>query len=132
MARAPRGSLQREGYEPRTIERRNPRYVIIGKRLAYLRESVNNETIEDLAQYVDASASAIRQWDCGQTVPSIDNMDRIADHYCVSLDYLRCREFNALTDDQLRSLPDEVVLRRPGIEPKRYTFTAIEVAPFLR
>jgi transcriptional regulator with XRE-family HTH domain len=132
MARARRGSLKREGYEPRTIERRDPRYVTIGRRLEFLRRVVNNESIEELAKHVDASPSAIRQWDIGQTVPSVENMERIANHYQVSLDYLRCLEFLGLSEAQLRALPEEIVLRRPGMESKRFLYTAVEVAPLLR
>jgi transcriptional regulator with XRE-family HTH domain len=109
------------------MEQRNPRHVIIGRRLEFLRRIVNNESREDLARHVEASPSAIRQWDCGQTIPSAENMIKVMEHYLVSLDYLWCVEFNGLSDDQLRALPASLILRRPNVEAKHFRLVATEV-----
>jgi transcriptional regulator with XRE-family HTH domain len=111
----------------------NPRNTVIGRRIEYLRRDVNKETLEDLARHVDASPSAIRQWQTGRTLPSADNMIRIAEHYLVSLDYLLCREFHDLSYEELINLPDEKIKRKPSTEQKaRFKYVAVEQPPFLR
>lgn len=57
------------------------------KRLKSLRESKNLKQIE-LAKHFKVSQSTIAMWETGKRDPDSDTIERIADYFHVSIDYL--------------------------------------------
>lgn len=43
---------------------------------------------EDLAQQLGISRQAVAKWETGATFPDIDNLIRISEIFCVTIDYL--------------------------------------------
>ncbi len=60
-------------------------------RFRELRERAGLTTAE-LARQIGVSQAAVSQWDTGKKFPSSETLCKLADLYCVSVDYLLCRE----------------------------------------
>lgn len=63
----------------------------MGYRFRELREKAGLTTAE-LAKHMGVSQAAVSQWDTGKKFPSSEMLCKLADLYCVSLDYLLDRE----------------------------------------
>lgn len=101
---------------------------IIGKRLRHIR-NYYHETMTTLAAVIDppVSAQAVRLWETGSTSPSPENMNEIANFYDVSLDYLWCREFSAMSSEELERVPEKKIARMPATAAKEFTPTTAAV-----
>lgn len=64
---------------------------MFGERLKYLRQSHNMNQIQ-LAQKFGVQKQSISNWENNNIMPSIEMLEKIADHFHVSTDYLLGRE----------------------------------------
>ena len=60
---------------------------IVAKNLAELRKA-ENLTQTALAKMLNYSDKAVSKWECGDSLPDLDTLVRLADFYGVTLDYL--------------------------------------------
>lgn len=90
-----------------------------GDRLTQLRKELNM-TQEELARNLSISRGTISMWEINQRTPDPDTLQRIADYFGVSVDYLLGRTDKrnpdrSQSDDLERFWPDTVrILRRAG------------------
>lgn len=91
--------------------------MIKGLRLQYLRREINKEKRASLAEEVGVDRATIGLWELGHKQPSYESLRQIAAIYNVSLDYLECREFWGLSDEELCRLTVEQVWRDPEQVP---------------
>lgn len=64
--------------------------VNLGSRLRELRKNFNISQ-EELAQYLNVGRTAISNYESGSTMPSLEILDKLANYFGVSTDYLLCR-----------------------------------------
>jgi len=90
----------------------NKKSKIFGERLRYLRKK-SKLTQQQLADVIGLSAPAIYSYENGTKEPSITNLNKLADYFGVSVDFLLCRqdELKTLTKEDL---PEE--LKSLGID----------------
>ncbi len=53
-----------------------------GRRIRYLRES-NGLTLQELAEKIGVRYQSLREWEVGKTSPSVDNIGKLAEIFCV-------------------------------------------------
>ncbi|MDD4334796.1 MAG: helix-turn-helix transcriptional regulator [Desulfotomaculaceae bacterium] len=71
-----------------------------GERVKRLRESINPKIYQkELADAIGVSRQAITMWETGQRIPDTTTLERLADYFGVTTDYLLCR-----TDHELGTL----------------------------
>lgn len=64
---------------------------MFGKRLRYLRKSKGFNQVQ-LAEKLGVKKQSISNWENDNIMPSIDMLGKLADFFCVTTDYLLCRE----------------------------------------
>lgn len=94
---------------------------LLGKRLRRLRD-LRGESAQDLARVVGCSRATIYHYEKGRVLPSFFDLQKIADHYGVSINYFLGRESN---DDQLTA---EIRKARRELEKTRERLE--EVIPY--
>lgn len=70
---------------------------------------LRHETQQALADAVGVQRQSVSLYLHGQRRPDYDVFQRIAEHYGVSMDYLACRETDAIRWER-RAIKDEIVL----------------------
>lgn len=78
-------------------------FAIFKDRLKYLRES-NNLTQSELSKILDLTPAAIGLYEQGRRFPDLNTLQRIADYFDVSADYLLCREDTFQANSMKRQL----------------------------
>ena len=79
----------------------------IGTRIRELR-TVRGLTQKDLGKIVGVSSSMIGMYEINARKPSFDVLERIADYFSVSTDYLLGRTEPDLIDDSIRTLTRDI------------------------
>lgn len=59
----------------------------IGSRLLHLREDKGKEK-QDLATYLDVTARSYARYETGERIPDLETVDRLADYFGCTVDYL--------------------------------------------
>lgn len=91
-------------------------YRRIGRRLRSIRES-RNDTQADVAELLGVSEAAIRHYEKARSKIAITDLEKIADHYGVSVSYFLGRESEEeMVAAELRSLDDNLANMRKQIE----------------
>ena len=69
----------------------------LGKAIDYLR-TVNKLSVAEFSKAIEIPVGTIKKWQSGDNTPNIFTLEKIADVYCLDVDYLLGRK----TDDILR------------------------------
>ncbi|MDP5275269.1 helix-turn-helix domain-containing protein [Chengkuizengella axinellae] len=81
---------------------------MLGDRLVALRKKLNL-TQKDVSEKLDISRSTYAQYEINRRVPEFATLNRLADFYDVSLDYLVGRTNPQLSEDKTTEIINEVI-----------------------
>lgn len=75
----------------------------LGEKLRYLRKQ-KNKTLNDVAEEIDLSIGFLSEVERGEKTPSVRKLEKLADYFDVSTDYLLDRNQKEIENPDIRAI----------------------------